>query len=98
MGGRGEIEKRMSGLFWNSIWPQMKVWESYMEKEGNNQEKINTEKILLRYMLNAISAGIDSDVEIAVPEEMYILGKGANVTTGSIVSVTILKLAHILLF
>jgi CheY-like chemotaxis protein len=80
MGGRGEIEIAMDKVFWKNILPQLNTWITYRSKGKN------TEKALLRYIMNHIVEHVDQDAEKYFPEEMYISPViSASIKTGCIV-------------
>ncbi len=66
LGGRGEIEQKMNQIFWNNVLKHLENWKSYRSKGKD------TEKALLRFIVNHIAELLDDDVEKYFPEEMYI--------------------------
>lgn len=81
MGGRGDIEVAMQKIFWNHLLPQLDTWKKY-SSEGKE-----TERSILRLVLNHLLELLDNDENPAHPEEMYIVPPIHNsVKTGSIVS------------
>lgn len=79
LGGKGEIEKQLTKVFWNVLYPQMNIWKMY---SSSNSE---TEKILLRYTLAHLLEFLDEVGPPYCTEEMYICGDIKNhIKTGSI--------------
>ena len=66
LSGAGIIEEIMTQIYWKNLYPQIGIWR---EKKGQGVE---TEKILLRYVISHIQELIDNDVPAYVTEEMYI--------------------------
>ncbi len=66
LGGTGIIEKAMTQVFWQNLYPQIELWK---EKKRNG---IDTERILLRYAISHIQELMDSEIPSYVTEEMYI--------------------------
>ncbi|WP_136523437.1 response regulator [Geomonas ferrireducens] len=80
MGGRGEIETAMTKIFWDHLLPQVDSWKSYVS-EGNE-----TEKAILRTVLNHLLELLDGDDNPSHPEEMYVIPPIADqLKTGSVV-------------
>lgn len=65
-GGKGYIEKAMNKVFWYIVDTQLDTWKSY------NAQRKETEKALLRFIVNHIVELVDEDEEKYFPEEMYI--------------------------
>jgi hypothetical protein len=79
-GGRGIIENRMDKVFWDNIIPQLDSWKSHVERGEN------TEKALLRFIMNHLLEHLDDDSDRCLPEEMYIIPPvSSQIKTGSIV-------------
>lgn len=79
LGGTGIIEKLMIQIFWKNLYPQIELWKSKKE------EGIETEKVLLRYVVSHIQELIDDQVPAYVTEEMYIKPPiSQDIKTGSI--------------
>ncbi|WP_455504437.1 response regulator [Blautia sp.] len=79
LGGTGIIEKAMTKIFWENLYPQINLW-----KEKKSQG-IETEKVLLRYAVSHIQELIDNEVPAYVTEEMYIKPPiSPDIKTGSI--------------
>jgi hypothetical protein len=79
-GGRGHIEDTMNKVFWNNIIPQLDSWKSHVERREN------TEKALLRFVMNHLLEHLTDDSDNCYPEEMYITPViSDNIRTGSIV-------------
>lgn len=70
LGGKGIIEKKMVSVFWNNIYPQLDTWRKY------NTEGVDTESILLRYILAHLLEGLSEDGPAYCTEETYISLKG----------------------
>lgn len=66
LGGRGEIEQKMNQIFWNNALKHLENWKLHKSKGKD------TEKALLRFIINHITELLDDDVEKYFPEEMYI--------------------------
>lgn len=80
LGGTGIIEATMNEVFWRNLYPQIDLWIS--KKESG----IDTEKVLLRYVISHIQELIDSEMPAHVTEEMYICPPVNNeIKTGSII-------------
>lgn len=79
LGGKGEIEKQLTKVFWDVLYPHMSIWKKYSE------DNLETEKILLRYTIAHLLELLDEDGPIYCTEEMYICGDIKNhIRTGSI--------------
>lgn len=79
MGGRGVIEDAMQEIFWGHLLPHLDVWKQY------GSEGKETERSILRLVLNHLHELLGNDENASHPEEMYIyppLQKGFK--TGSI--------------
>lgn len=70
LGGKGIIEKKMVSVFWNNIYPQLDTWRKY------STEGIDTESILLRYILAHLLEGLSEEGPAYCTEETYISLKG----------------------
>jgi len=80
MGGRGEIETKLSVVFQKNILSQIDVWVDYAKKDITR-----TKKALLRYVLNHLTSLLDDDTPF-FPEEFYIVPSLTDdILTGSIV-------------
>lgn len=81
MGGRGEIEQKLSQIFIKNLLPQRKSWIEYGKE---NHEK--SEKAFLRHALNHLIQILDGDMDKCYPEEMYIYPPvSTRINTGCIV-------------
>lgn len=81
MGGRGEIEQKLSQIFIHNLLPQRKKWIEYGRKDHEKSEKA-----FLRHALNHLIQILDSDMDKCYPEEMYIHPPvSTRVNTGCIV-------------
>ena len=79
-GGTGKLEKHISDVFWNYLYPNISVWKTKKERG------IDTESILLRYAVSIIQEMLDINVPKYEIEEMYICPPvSPNIQTGSIV-------------
>jgi hypothetical protein len=79
-GGRGHIEDTMNKVFWNNIIPQLDSWKSHVECGEN------TEKALLRFIMNHLLEHLDDVSDCCLPEEMYIFPPvSLQIKTGGIV-------------
>lgn len=79
LGGTGIIERTMTQIFWNNLYPQIELWK---EKKAQG---IETEKVLLRYAVSHIQELMDAEVPAYVTEEMYISPPiSENIKTGTI--------------
>lgn len=67
MGGRGEIEQKLSQIFINNLLPQRKKWIEY-----GLEDHEKSEKAFLRHALNHLLQILDSDMDKCYPEEIYI--------------------------
>jgi hypothetical protein len=80
LGGTGIIESAMTQVFWSNLYPQINLWKS--KKESG----VDTEKVLLRYVISHIQELIDSEMPAHVTEEMYICPPiNMGIKTGSII-------------
>lgn len=80
LGGTGIIERAMTKIFWENLYPKMELWKS------KKALGIDTEKILLRYAISHIQELIDEELPSYITEEMYIVPPIVkNLKTGSIV-------------
>jgi len=81
MGGRGTIEKAMQQIFWDHLLPQLGTWTKY-SSEGKE-----TERSILRLVLNHLLELLGNDDNPAHPEEMYIVPPiHKSIRTGSIIT------------
>jgi len=79
-GGRGYIEDAMNRVFWGNVYPQLDDWKRH---KSSGKE---TEKALLRFIINHIVELVDQESEKYFPEEMYIAPVISNtLKTGCIV-------------
>ncbi len=80
LGSKGIIENMMTRIFWDNLYPQIKLWR------GKHESGIKTEGILLRYAVAHIQELIDCQIPTYVTEEMYISPPvNSSIQTGSIV-------------
>ncbi|MEW5870798.1 MAG: hypothetical protein AB1894_16105 [Chloroflexota bacterium] len=80
LGGRGDLEVAINKIFWQNILPTIKTWRIYC-LQGKQ-----TEKALLRYLVNHMIEMLDNEYELYFPEEMYIAPPiSSEIKTGSIV-------------
>jgi CheY-like chemotaxis protein len=81
MGGRGEIEQKLSQIFIKNLLPQRKSWIEYGKEDHEKSEKA-----FLRHALNHLIQILDGDVDKCYPEEMYIYPPvSTRINTGCIV-------------
>lgn len=81
MGGRGEIEQKLSQIFIENLLPQRKSWIEYGKEDHEKSEKA-----FLRHALNHLIQILDGDVDKCYPEEMYIYPPvSTRINTGCIV-------------
>jgi CheY-like chemotaxis protein len=81
LGGRGEIEKFLNMVFANNILPKLDIWIKYADL---SPEAIP--RVMLRFTLNHLMQVLENDVELFLPEEVYICPPLINdIKTGSIV-------------
>ncbi len=67
MGGRGEMEERLSNVFLRSLLPTLNVWIQYAAEDA-----ARTEKALLRFALGHLVADLEGDETPCYPEEFYL--------------------------
>ncbi len=80
LSGTGIIESAMNKVFWRNLYPQIDLWK--LKKERG----IDTEKVLLRYVISHIQELIDNEMPAHVTEEMYICPPVSDeIKTGSII-------------
>lgn len=80
LSGTGIIESAMNKVFWRNLYPQIELWKS--KKECG----VDTEKVLLRYVISHIQELIDNEMPAHVTEEMYICPPVSDeIKTGSII-------------
>lgn len=80
LGGNGKIESVMNQIFWRNLYPQIELWKDKRE------QGVNTETILLRYVISHIQEIIDNEMPAYVTEEMYISPPiDEKIKTGSII-------------
>ncbi len=80
LGGRGDLEKGLSDIFWKILYPQIDIWKDYKKKN------IDTEKILLRYAIAHILEMLDENGPEYCTQEMYIKRMDdSQLQTGSLV-------------
>lgn len=92
IGGKGEIDKLLTAVFWKNLYPQIELWRSKKDKG------LDTEKILLRYAVAHIADSIDADVHDYVTEEMYISPPiGTEIRTGSILKLKDKEIYYVVL-
>lgn len=69
LGGRGEIEKKLSDIFLETILPEIDIWKTHVI---NEDDKKNTEKALLRLVVNHLQHLLEDEETPSYPEEFYI--------------------------
>ncbi|MBD3843652.1 MAG: response regulator transcription factor, partial [Campylobacterales bacterium] len=69
LGGRGEIEKKLSDIFLETILPELDIWKTHV---ANEESKENTEKALLRLVVNHLQHLLEDEDTPSYPEEFYI--------------------------
>ena len=75
----GIIEEAMTKIFWNNLYPQINIWKL------KKSQGVDTEKVLLRYVVSHIQELIDTEVPAYETEEMYIKQPVTNeIRTGGI--------------
>ncbi len=67
LGGRGEIERKLSQIFITNLLPQKESWIAHAAKDAER-----TEKSLLRHAMNHLVHSLDNDIDKCYPEEVYI--------------------------
>lgn len=92
LSGTGIIESAMNKVFWQNLYPQIEFWK--LKKEGG----VDTEKVLLRYVISHIQELIDNEMPAHVTEEMYICPPvSSGIKTGSIIQDNVNNLYFIVL-
>ena len=71
LGVRGLIEKKMNEVFWDNLYPQLKIWTNLEDKYSPQEQEI----ILLRYTISHIQELIDETITEYCCEEAYIIKK-----------------------
>lgn len=69
LGGKGAIEKNVTKVFWEALYPNIDVWKKHL-KDG-----LDTEQILLRYTVAHLLEMLDENGPAYCTEEMYICGE-----------------------
>nr|WP_174505217.1 response regulator [Acinetobacter sp. Marseille-Q1620] len=69
LGGRGEIEKKLSEIFTETVLPELEIWKKYASEQ---REEKHTEKALLRLVVNHLNHLLEEDEIPSYPEEFYI--------------------------
>ncbi|MCU4548950.1 response regulator [Acinetobacter pittii] len=69
LGGRGEIEQKLSDIFKNTVIPELEVWTKYASIETTPK---HTEKALLRLVVNHLTHLLEDDESLSYPEEFYV--------------------------
>lgn len=69
LGGRGEIEKKLSEIFTETVLPELDIWKQYASKQTEDKQ---TEKALLRLVVNHLNHLLEEDEIPSYPEEFYI--------------------------
>lgn len=69
LGGRGEIEKKLSEIFTDTVLPELDIWKHYASIQT---EEKHTEKALLRLVVNHLNHLLEEDEIPSYPEEFYI--------------------------
>lgn len=69
LGGRGEIEKKLSEIFSETVLPELDIWKQYASKQTEDKQ---TEKALLRLVVNHLNHLLEEDEIPSYPEEFYI--------------------------
>jgi len=83
LGGKGLIEEHLNKVFWTNINPNIESWINHAQ--GDEVNKNNTEKSLLRFMVYCIEELINQDLEKSLAEEMYLMPNiSQNIKTGAI--------------
>ncbi|SSV07250.1 Response regulator of citrate/malate metabolism [Acinetobacter baumannii] len=70
LGGRGEIEKKLSEIFKNTVIPELEVWIKYALDDTTDLKQ--TEKALLRLVVNHLTHLLEDDEMLSYPEEFYV--------------------------
>ena len=82
LGGRGEIEKKLSDIFLETILPELNIWKTHVI---NEDDKKNTEKALLRLVVNHLHHLLEDEETPSYPEEFYIYPiKDETLRTGTL--------------
>ena len=69
LGGRGEIEKKLSEIFSETVLPELEIWKDYASRQIHTKQ---TEKALLRLVVNHLNHLLEEDEIPSYPEEFYI--------------------------
>lgn len=69
LGGRGEIEKKLSDIFLETILPELHIWKIHAT---NEEDKKTTEKALLRLVVNHLHHLLEDEETPSYPEEFYV--------------------------
>lgn len=69
LGGRGEIEKKLSEIFNETVLPELDIWKQYASQQTQDKQ---TEKALLRLVVNHLNHLLEEDEIPSYPEEFYI--------------------------
>lgn len=69
LGGRGEIEKKLSEIFTETVLPELDIWKQYAAVQT---EEKHTEKALLRLVVNHLNHLLEEDEIPSYPEEFFI--------------------------
>lgn len=84
-GRNGELEDALNAVYRNSLWPQLNVWIGYAQSSALDAEE-QTEKALLRLVLDHVLERLENDTDACIPEEAYIFPPSKpELRTGSIV-------------
>lgn len=82
LGGRGEIEKKLSEIFTETVLPELDIWKQYATVQT---EERHTEKALLRLVVNHLNHLLEEDEIPSYPEEFFIYPIKDNILrTGTI--------------
>lgn len=82
MGGKGKMEKLLSKVFKENIFPQIDEWIKHSKKDGPDK----TERALMRHTLSHLYHSLNDSQERFFPEEFYLHPPMSEcITTGSIV-------------
>lgn len=69
LGGRGEIENKLSEIFKSTVLPELEIWKKYALNDSTPKQ---TEKALLRLVVNHLTHLLEDDETLSYPEEFYV--------------------------